>query len=156
MNVFALYLLLLKATISAFSGLSALPIIRDELVVNRHVLTDAQMNTALVAGRVSPGPIGMYVISIGYTVAGAPGALAAWLALITPALIVIPLLRYIGARAEHPVVHDALNAVVIASVGLTLATLWPLAVSGITGWLTGAGALVGFGYTMYRHGNVSA
>ena len=104
-NVFALYLLLLKATISAFSGLSALPIIRDELVVNRHVLTDAQMNTALVAGRVSPGPIGMYVISIGYTVAGAPGALAAWLALITPALIVIPLLRYIGARAEHPVVH---------------------------------------------------
>ena len=151
MNTFALYLLLLKATVSAFSGLSALPIIRDELVVNRHVLTDAQLNTALVAGRVSPGPIGMYVVSIGYTVGGVPGAMAAWLALITPALLVIPLLRYIGTRAENPVVHDALNAVVIASVGLTLATLWPLAVSGITGVATGAAALAGGGYTLYRH-----
>jgi chromate transporter len=151
MNVFALYLLLLKATISAFSGLSALPIIRDELVVNRRVLTNEQMNTALVAGRVSPGPIGMYVVSIGYTVAGLPGAVAAWLALITPALLVIPILRYIGVRAEQPVIREALNAVVIASVGLTLATLWPLAVSGITGWLTGAGALAGFTYTLARH-----
>jgi chromate transporter len=151
MNVVALYFLLLKATVSAFSGLSALPIIRDELVVNRHVLTDTQMNTALVAGRVSPGPIGMYVVSVGYAVAGFPGTLAAWLALATPALIVVPILRYIGARADQPVVHDALNAVVIASVGLTLATLIPLTVSSVTTPVAGLAALAGCGYTLYRH-----
>lgn len=150
MNAFALYFLLLKATISAFSGLSAMPILRDELVVNRRLLTDAQMNTALVAGRVSPGPIGMYVVSIGYTVAGFPGAGAAWLALVTPALLVIPLLRFAGARSGNPVVRSAMHAVVIASVGLTLATLWPLAVSGITGFATGAAAVTGLVYTVYR------
>jgi chromate transporter len=151
LNTVALYFLLLKATISAFSGLSALPIIRHELVVNRHVLTDTQMNTALVAGRISPGPIGMYVVSVGYTVAGFPGAVAAWLALVTPALVVVPLLRYLGARAENPVIHDALNAVVIASVGLTLATLWPLAASSITGLVPAVAAATGFAYTLFRN-----
>jgi chromate transporter len=151
MNILALYLLLLKATVSAFSGLSALPIIRDELVVNRHVLTDSEMNTALVAGRVSPGPIGMYVVSVGYAVAGLPGAIAAWLALATPALIVIPILRYVGARADHPIVHDALNAVVIASVGLTLATLYPLTINSVTGPVPAIAAVGGLAYTLYRY-----
>ena len=42
MNVVTLYFILLKATISAFSGLSALPIIRDELVINHRVMTDGR------------------------------------------------------------------------------------------------------------------
>ena len=40
MNLAVLYLLLLKATATAFSGLSSLPILHDDLVVKRHVLTD--------------------------------------------------------------------------------------------------------------------
>lgn len=150
MNAVVLYFVLLKATVSAFSGLGALPVVRDELVTNRRVVTDAQMNTALVAGRISPGPIGMYVVSIGYFAAGVPGAIAAWLALITPAVIVVPILRYLGARADHPVVRDALNAVVIASVGLTLAVLLPMAATSVTGPLTGAAALTGFAHVLYR------
>ena len=105
MNVFVLYVLLLKASITAFSGISSLPVIRNELVVNHHVLTDAQISEALVAGRISPGPLGMFIVSIGYFVAGIPGAIAAWLALATPALTVAPILRYLGSRAEQPVVQ---------------------------------------------------
>lgn len=150
MNALVLYLILLKATISAFSGLGALPVIRDELVTNRRAITDKQMNTALVAGRVSPGPIGMFIVSIGYFAAGTPGAVAAWLALVTPAVIVVPILRYLGARADHPVVRDALNGVVIASVGLTLAALFPLAATSITAAWTAAAAIGGFAYILYR------
>lgn len=151
MNIVVLYLIFLKATISAFSGLAALPILRDELVVNRSALSDEQMNTALVAGRVSPGPIGMYVVSVGYYVAGLPGAAAAWLALATPALVVVPLLRYVGARAEHPAVRQGIDAVVIASVGLTLATLIPMASTGIDDWLTGTAAMAGVLVLLYRN-----
>ena len=56
MNVFFLYLVLLKATVSAFSGMTVIPIMRDELVVKRHVITDEQLNTAIVIGRSTPGP----------------------------------------------------------------------------------------------------
>ena len=40
MNVFLLYLLLLKATLTSFSGLASLPMVRDDFVVERHLLTD--------------------------------------------------------------------------------------------------------------------
>ena len=39
MNWLLLYLVLLKATITSFSGLASLPIVCDELVVHRHLLT---------------------------------------------------------------------------------------------------------------------
>jgi chromate transporter len=54
MNVFILYLLLLKATMTSFSGLASLPIVRNDFVVQRQVLTDRQLNTAVVAGRTGP------------------------------------------------------------------------------------------------------
>jgi chromate transporter len=148
-NLLVLYFVMLKATITAFSGLSSLPVLRDELVVNHHVLTDAQINTAMVAGRISPGPLGMFVVSIGYYVAGIPGAIAAWLALATPALVVIPILRYIGARAERPLVRDALNAVVLASVGLMLSALRPLMTTSVTGVTTLLIALVSCAALMF-------
>jgi chromate transporter len=66
MSVFLLYLLLTKATITSFSGLASLPVIREDLVVHRRVLTDTQLDTAVVVSRTTPGPIGVYVISVGY------------------------------------------------------------------------------------------
>jgi hypothetical protein len=41
-NPFVLYLFLLK-TVTAFSGLASLPVVRADLVVNHHVLTDQQL-----------------------------------------------------------------------------------------------------------------
>lgn len=136
MNLFVLYFIMLKATVTAFSGLSSLPVLRDELVVNHRVLTDAQINTAMVAGRISPGPLGMFIVSIGYYVAGLPGAVVGWLALATPSLLVIPILRYVGARADRPVIRDSLNAIVIASVGLMVSALRPLMTTSVTGIAT--------------------
>jgi chromate transporter len=50
-----LYLLLLKATATSFSGLSSLPVLREDLVVRRALLTDHQLNVAVTAGRVNSG-----------------------------------------------------------------------------------------------------
>jgi chromate transporter len=55
MSAILLYLLLTKATITSFSGLASLPVLRQDLVVNRHVLTDAQLDTAVVVSRTTPG-----------------------------------------------------------------------------------------------------
>lgn len=133
MNTVTLYLILLKATVSSFSGLSSLPIIRDELVVNRHALTDQQLNAAVAVGRTTPGPMGVYVVSVGYFVGGIPGAVAGWLAMVTPALLVVPLIRFFGARAERPIIRDALSGVVLSSVGLILYAMLPMASGSVTG-----------------------
>jgi chromate transporter len=124
MNFLIIYFLLVKATLSSFSGLAALPIVRDDFVVKRHLLTDHQLNTALVVGRSTPGPKGLYLVGVGYFAGGTLGAIAAWLAVVTPA--VIPLLISARRRIEDPRVKRALRAVVIASAGVSLSATLPL------------------------------
>ncbi|PYT14934.1 MAG: chromate transporter [Acidobacteria bacterium] len=133
MNVFLLYLLLLKATLTSFSGLASLPMVRDDFVVERHLLTDRQLNTAVVAGRTGPGPNGLYIVSVGYFVAGLPGAASGLLAVMTPAFLVLPLMRWVGARAGTARIRSAIRAVVLASAGLLLSASLPLAHDAITG-----------------------
>jgi chromate transporter len=144
MNLFLLYGLLLKATLTSFSGLGSLPMVRNDLVVERKLLTDRQLNTAVVAGRTGPGPNGLYLVSVGYYAAGMPGAAVGMLALITPAFFILPMMRWVGRRAEHPRVKSAIRAVVLASAGLLLSASVPLARDAIKGPLTLGIVLVSF------------
>jgi chromate transporter len=141
MNVFLLYWLLLKATLTSFSGLASLPVVRHDFVERHHVLTDRQLTTAVAAGRLGPGPMGLYVVSVGYFVAGVPGACAGWLAMITPAFLVIPMIRFIGKRAEHPRAKSITRAVLVAGGGLLLSASVPLAKDAFNGPLS-AGIMV--------------
>jgi chromate transporter len=136
MNVVLLYLLLLKGTATAFAGLASLPVIHDALVAQHHVLTEGQLNEAVVITRSTPGPVGLYIVSVGYFVAGIPGAVVGWLAMITPALLIIPLVHFAGRHIERPRVKGVLQAVVIASAGLLLAASIPLAHDALTDWVT--------------------
>lgn len=43
MNLLLLYLLLLKATTTSFSGLGSLPVLREDLVVRHRLLTDRRL-----------------------------------------------------------------------------------------------------------------
>lgn len=142
MNVFLLYLLLLKGTITAFAGLASLSVVQDALVFQHHVLTDAQLNEAVVITRSTPGPVGLYIVSVGYFVAGLPGAVAGWLAMITPALLTIPLVHFAGRWIDHPRVRSVLQTVIIASAGLLLAASIPLARDALTDPVTVAIAAV--------------
>ena len=101
MNLFLLYLLLVKATLTSFSGLTSLAIVRQDFVVERHLLTDQQLTTAIAAGRLAPGPNGVYLVGVGYFLAGYPGAAMGWLALLTPAFLSIPLLGWLRRHQAH-------------------------------------------------------
>jgi chromate transporter len=135
MNAFVLYLLLLKAIVTTFSGLASVPIVRNDLVLHRHVLTDREMNTSLAITRTTPGPMGLYVVSVGYFVDGTPGAIAGWVAMITPALLMIPLLEFVRKKAEHPRFKAVLRCVVFASAGLLLWVTVPLISTRCNTWL---------------------
>jgi len=138
MNLFLLYLLLSKAVVTSFSGMASLPIVRNDFVVTRHILTDRQLNTAIVAGRTGPGPNGLYLVSVGYFAAGLPGAFAGLIALITPAFLIIPLMSWVGEYANLPRIRGAIRSVILGSAGLLMAASIPLARDAATGPLAAA------------------
>jgi chromate transporter len=142
MNIVLLYLPLLKGTVTAFAGLASLPVIQHSLVEQYHV--HEQLNEAVVITRSTPGPVGLYIVSVGYFAAGIPGTIAGWLAMITPALLIIPMVHFVGRKMENPRVKSVLQAVVIASAGLLLAAAIPLGRDGLTGPATIAIAITCF------------
>jgi len=115
-----------KSTFTSFAGLASLPEIREELVEQRRWLTDEELNQSIVITRTTPGPVGVYVVSVGYMVDGVPGAAAGWLAMAAPSLTVILLVGYFGRRAQHPRVRAMLQCVVLASAGLLVLAAVPL------------------------------
>jgi chromate transporter len=126
MNAAVLYFLVLRATALSFSGFASVPLIREDLVVQRAVMSDEELNSAIAISQASPGQLGLYVVVVGYVVAGVPGALAAALALATPAILAIPIARAIR-RHRDAQVRGAAAAIVIASCVLMATTSMTLA-----------------------------
>jgi chromate transporter len=122
MSPIVVYLLLLKAVATSFAGMGSLPQIQQDFVETRHAISLEQLNQAVLVGRSTPGPIGAYVVSVGYLAAGWSGAIAAWLAMVTPALAAIPLVVMTQRWLHLPRVRGAVDAVVIASAILLLAS----------------------------------
>ena len=118
MNVLVVYLLLLKATVTSFAGMGSLPQIQQDFVQTYRLLSDEQLSQAVLVGRATPGPMGAYVVAVGYFAAGWAGAVAGWLAMVTPALLAIPLLAAIERFLHLPRMRAAVDAVVIASAVL--------------------------------------
>src|SRR5262249_56307797 len=76
---------------------------------------------------------------------GICGAMAGWVAMSTPALLIVPLVHFAGRRVEHPKVKAVLEAVVLASAGLLLAAAIPLAKAAVIDPLTLLISLVSIG-----------
>ena len=112
----------LKAGLLSFGGLGNLPILLDSLVTQRGWTSEATFSAALAVGRLSPGPNGLYVVALGYLLAGLPGVLITALAAIIPSLLVLPLSLAYNRVAGHPRVAGMMRMIVFAvagSLGLT-------------------------------------
>lgn len=127
MKVWFLYLILAKAMFTCFSGPTSLPVVQHDVVDRYHLITNQQLTTAVAAGRLTPGPFGLYLVSVGYFVDGTPGALVGFLALVTPAFVIIPMLYFLGQRLNKRRIRNAVRVLTLASAGLLLTTTVPLA-----------------------------
>ncbi len=128
--------ILIKSTFTSFAGLASLPEVREELVEERQWITDDDLEQSVVITRTTPGPVGVYVVSVGYMVDGWPGAIAGWIAMSLPSLVVILLVGYFGKRAQHPRVGSMLQCVVLASASLLVLAAIPLGRDALDGPLT--------------------
>lgn len=121
MKMLLLYLLFLRATALSFSGFASVPLVHQDLVERAGVLTDQQLNGSIAISQTSPGPLGMYIVAVGYFVAGVPGALCGLLALCTPAFLVI-LIQRLFRLGKDDFVRRASAGIVISSSMLLLVT----------------------------------
>lgn len=122
MNLFILFLLMLKASFFSTSGLGNLPILYDDLI-ERGWATEQQFAESVAVGQVSPGPSGLWVISLGYLMLGLPGALIATVAICLPplgVLLVDRLHTYIG---DHPATRGFVRGLGLTVVGIFLVVL---------------------------------
>jgi len=121
-------------------------------VVRRAILTDEQLNGALAISQTSPGPLGLYVVIVGYFVAGVPGAMAGTGALATPALLALPLLRVVNKERSN-LVKGATHGIVLASGVLMALAALRLAPGALT--TPGLAVLAIAGFVALASGRVS-
>jgi chromate transporter len=122
MNVVLVYLLLLKATVTSFAGMGSLPQIQQDFVETYRLISADALSEAVLVGRATPGPMGAYVVAVGYLAAGPAGAFAGWLALITPAFAAIPLLVTVQRWLHVPRVRALVDGIIVAGATLLIPT----------------------------------
>lgn len=118
MSFVELFLVFLKAAALSSGGLQALPILLDELTAQRGLLTTGDFASAVTIGRIAPGPNGLFVLSIGYYIAGLQGALAAALGIMTPPLLAVGVVRAHRQLADRPWVIGMTRGIAASAVGL--------------------------------------
>lgn len=141
-----LFLVFLKAALLGLGGYGSLPVVREDLILAGRV-TDEQLIQALAVGRLSTGPNGTYIVSVGFFAGGLGGALAALVAACLPPLVMVPLVAVARRRLLSTWFAGLNRGVLLAISGLFLATglafLMPKGVAGLAWWhvaLAAAGA----------------
>lgn len=141
-----LFLIFLKAAALGLGGYGSLPYLREDLVL-AGLATDEQLIQSLAVGRLSTGPNGTYVVSLGYFVGGFAGATAALVASSLPPLVMVPLVAVARGRLLSAGFAGFSRGVLLAISGLLLAFglafLAPQGVAGLAWWhlALGGGAM---------------
>ncbi|MDQ2953099.1 MAG: chromate transporter, partial [Chloroflexota bacterium] len=128
-----LFLTLLKDAALSLGGLGALPLIRQDLVAPGYA-TDAQIVEALAIGRLSTGPTGLWIVSVGYFVAGWPGAGMALVASSLPPLVIVPATAVARRFLMTAWFAGLVRGAALATAGLLLSTGVSLIAPAGLGW----------------------
>ena len=133
MNPWLYFWYFLSASLFSTGGLGNLPFLNADLI-SRGWAAPSDFVTAIAVGNLSPGPTGLWSVSLGYLTFGWTGAGLGLLALSLPPLLIL-LISASYNRFEHqPVVQDFTRGLGLGVVGLTLAVSWNLASASITDW----------------------
>ena len=154
MNPLIYFLLFLKASLFSTGGLGNLPSLHQDLIANGWA-AEAQFAQAIAVGQISPGPNGLWTISLGFLTFGYLGAILALLALSIPPFAVLAINAAHQRLQERPAVKGFMRGVSLAVVGLTLVTSVLLASSpDMRDWRAWLIALAAFGLSLSGRVNI--
>ena len=118
-----LALLMVKIDLFAFGGgYVSVPIMLHEVVEVRGWLTQAQFMDGIALGQVTPGPMVMTGVFVGYAVHGLPGATLAAVCVYVPSLIMLSGAAPVAkSLAASPIAQRVLKGSLVSLVGLIAA-----------------------------------
>ena len=149
MNPFEYFWIFLKASLFSSGGTGNLPSLHNDLI-DAHVATNRQFAESLLIGQLSPGPTGLWSISLGYLTHGFFGAIAALVAVTLPPLLVLGVDRLYRRVEHHPAVEGFVRGLSLAIVGIFLVILFRLLRGVGTDYRTYLIALVAVGLGFVR------
>jgi chromate transporter len=124
-NPFTYLLLFLKASLFSSGGFSNLPSLHQDLIGNGWA-REAEFGQSIAIGQISPGPNGLWVISLGYLTYGYLGALLALIAITLPPLLVLAVSAGYTHIEHQPRVQGAMYGVSLAVIALLLTVCWTI------------------------------
>ncbi len=153
MNPLEYLLVFIKASLFSTGGFGNLPSLHQDLLANGWA-TETEFAQSLAIGQISPGPNGLWVISLGYFSYGFLGALLALVAICLPPLLVLGL-QAIYSRIEHLTwVQGLMRGISLAVVGLTLTVSWTIINGPNLDWKSPLIGLAAFGLGLSGKVNV--
>jgi chromate transporter len=100
------------------SGLAIVPFLHGGVVQQMHWLTERQFLDAVAVSMITPGPVVITVVFIGYLVAGPLGACAAAVGVFLPTYLAVVLVaRWFHRIAQNRQLRAAVNGVTAAATG---------------------------------------
>ena len=110
------------------SGYVLLAVLRADLVVNMHWLSDAQLLDALAVSQATPGPFFTVATFIGYLLGGWRGAVVATSGMFLPAFVYVGLTAgFLSKLRKSPLASAFLDGVNAAAVALMALVGWQFA-----------------------------
>jgi chromate transporter len=123
----------LKASILSTGGLGNLPFLHKDLMALGWA-KESDFITAIAVGQVSPGPTGLWSISLGYLTFGWLGAGLALAALSLPPLLIVGVAAIYDRMEKLPGVQNFSRGLALGVIGLTLTVALGLAHTAIIDW----------------------
>jgi chromate transporter len=152
-NPLTYLLLFLKASLFSSGGFSNLPSLHQDLIGNGWA-KEANFGQSIAIGQISPGPNGLWVISLGYLTYGYLGALFALIAITLPPLLVL-VIASVYTHIEHQKrVQGAMYGVSLAVIGLLLTVCWTILYQPGADWKGLLIATGAFGLALSRKVNI--
>jgi chromate transporter len=125
LNPVTFFLLALKASLFSTGGLGNVPSLHADLL-SRGWATERSFAESLAVGQVSPGPNGLWVVSLGYLLGGVWGTLAAVVAICMPPFFILAVERLYRRVQHHPAVEGFVRGLSLCVVGVFVVVLWGL------------------------------
>ena len=152
-NPLVYFLLFLKASLFSTGGFSNLPSLHQDLIGNGWA-TEADFGQSVAIGQISPGPNGLWVISLGYFSYGYLGAFLALIAITLPALLVLAISAGYARIERQRWVQGAMRGVSLAVVGILLTVVWTILHQPGVDWRGYLIAVGAFGLVFTRKVNI--
>lgn len=152
-NAVIYLLIFLKASLFSTGGFSNLPSLHQDLI-GLGWAADAEFGQALAIGQVSPGPNGLWVISLGYLTYGYLGAALALIAITIPPFLVLALAAIYHRIENQNWVGGLMRGISLAVVGVLLTVCWTILSRSGMDWRSWLIALGAFGLALSKRVNI--